>query len=124
VAPRAQPAEAAPVLTGGPLCEGSGSGGAVLEPVPVPASGHCREVTWLSAAGATDIPSGMVAPAAETPPSAAPSAVVVPRLAQRDARAAPVPGATTPAALAVTRRKPNADSRQLTCACPSAPSMP
>jgi hypothetical protein len=83
-------------------------------------------VTWLSAEVATDIPSGTVAPVAETPPAspAAPSELVVPRRAQRVARAAPVPGDTTPAAFAVTRRKPKADSRQLTCACPSAPSMP
>src|SRR5579863_6221644 len=127
VAPlRAQPAVVAP-LTGAPPL-GSGSGGAV-RPVPTPASGHCLALTWLSATGAVAVPSGTVAPAAATaPPSAAvPSPVpsaAVPRRAQRDARDAPVPGTTTPAAPAVTRRKPKADSRKLTLARSSAPSMP
>src|SRR6185437_2925553 len=111
VAPlRAQPA--AGPLTGGPPCGDSGSGGAVRPLALTPASGHCRPVTWLSAAGTTAIPSGMAAPAAWTPPasvpapSAAPPAPAGPRRAQRDAARAPMPGATTPAAPAVARRKP------------------
>ena len=44
--------------------------------------------------------------------------------AQRAARDAPIPGTTTPAAPAVTRRKPKVDSRKLTLARSSAPSMP
>jgi hypothetical protein len=126
---RAQPADAAPVFTGGP--PRGGKGGAVDRLlVPTPASGHCRAVTWLSEVGPTDIPSGIAAPAAATPPaaaavpSAAPPASVVPRLAHRDVARVPMPGTTAPAAPAVTRRKPKADSRQLTWARSSAPSMP
>src|SRR5580704_3546490 len=125
---RAQPAEGP--LAGGAPCGDGGSGGAGLAPEPTPASGHCRPETWLSAVGMPDIPSGTVAPAAETPPasaavpSAPPPASVALRRAQRDADLAPMPGTTAPTAPAVTRRKPNVDSRQLTWARSSAPSMP
>src|SRR6185437_4121771 len=125
---RAQPAEGP--ATGGAPCEDGGSGGAARPVARAPASGHCRAATWLSAEGAADIPSGTVAPAAETPPappcaaSLAPPESAVPRRAQRDVARAPAPGATTPAAPAVARRKPKVDSRQLTWARSSAPSMP
>src|ERR1700733_10901619 len=69
---RAQPA--AGPLDGGAPCGDGGSGGADLPPVPPPASGHWRAVTWLSAVGTPVIPSGTVAPAAETPPALASAA--------------------------------------------------
>jgi hypothetical protein len=127
--PRAQPAEA-PLLTDGAPCGASGNGGAARLPVPTPASGHCRALVWLSAVG---VGSAAVPPAAEPPPAAGASPPAAPpaaasctavRRAQRDARAGPCPGTTTLAAPAVTRRKPKVDSRQLTWARSSAPSMP
>jgi hypothetical protein len=125
----AQPA-APPLADGGVPLVDSGSGGAV-RPVPTPAAGHCRAELWLSAVGMPDSPSEEVArtPLSAEPlavPSDAPPTPSAARRAQRDARdmLAAAPGTTVPAAVADTRRKPKADSRQETSARSLAPSMP
>ena len=117
--PRAQPAEAGRCPR---AARRAAAAAAAVPSVPVPDPG-VRPLPGADVAvrdrRRPDIPSGTVAPAAGDAAAAGrcvgcrrPSAV--PRRAQRDARAAPIPGTTTPAAFAVTRRKPKADSRQLT----------
>jgi hypothetical protein len=110
-------------LPADPLGDGSGSGGAARPPpLPTPAPGHCLVLVWVSAAPPAVVPSPAVVPVAGTPPDAAsaaaplapPTPASAARRAQREARAAPTFGATTPAAWLVTRRKPKVDSRRLT----------
>lgn len=123
---------APPFAVGGAPLVGSGSGGAV-RPVPTPAPGHCLAAEWLSAVGPPGIPSDEVARTPSVAPCPVPSAAPPPsaavRRAHRDARAAlaaapAAPGTTVPAAVAVTRRNPKADSRHELSARSLAPSMP
>ncbi|HET6187559.1 MAG TPA: hypothetical protein VFE59_11225 [Trebonia sp.] len=127
-------------MDGGLPCDPSawgrgGSGGAARPPERTLAPGHCRVPPWASGAEAPAAVSGIAVPVAETPPAASvaaapatdpPAATVesAVRRAKRVARAPLMLGATTLAAVLVTRRKPRVDSRRLTWARWSAPSMP